>query len=66
MYYGRTNRIHGKEMRISLTDSRTNGFKKWSDAHCSADPTAPADMPERHAEDSALGAPDADPGGNPE
>jgi hypothetical protein len=37
---------HGIIMRISLADSRTNGFKKWSDAQRPPERPAPADMPE--------------------
>jgi hypothetical protein len=47
-----------QKMRISLADSRTNGFKKWSDAQHQAEQPAPK-MPEPRTRHGELMRPDA-------
>jgi hypothetical protein len=34
MYFVKTGKMNGISMRISVAESRANGFKKWSDAQC--------------------------------
>jgi hypothetical protein len=53
-YMSSAHPTHGIKMRISLADSRTNGFKKWSDAQRLAERPVPADIPEprRHKGES--------------
>ena len=43
----------GENMRISLVDSRTNGFKKWSDAQRPAEPPAAPEVHKPQAQKSA-------------
>ena len=47
-------KTNGLDMRISLADSRTNGFKKWSDAQRPSDRLPADDGPElqQRADDS--------------
>jgi hypothetical protein len=47
---------HGRKMLISLADSRTNGFKKWSDAQHPSGQSAPAaDIPKpRRQKDESM------------
>ena len=46
-------------MRISLADSRRNGFKRWSDAQCPTGRTLPA-HPEGHKQQADLTRSDED------
>jgi hypothetical protein len=51
-------------MRISLADSRTNGFKKWSDGQRPAEPPDPADIRQPQRRQGQSTQPDADLAGN--
>jgi len=52
-------------MLISLADSRTNGFKKWSDAQHPAAQSAPAaNIPEPQRQKDESTRPDAGIGGD--
>ncbi len=52
-------------MLISLADSRTNGFKKWSDAQHPVGQSSPAaDIPDPQRQKDEATRPDASIGGN--